>query len=852
MKKILSLGISILAAALPLLAVPASPRPFRYTQPDGRVISLQRHGDEFYHWTTSAGQRVVKGTDGFYRPVALTRSYDFAARARAQRMRELRRKALSMHPAANTGNRRCLVILVEFADRHFVVEDPARAFDRQLNETGYTGNGGTGSVGQYFRENSMGAFSPVFDVVGPVRVSGKVADYGGNNSEGDDINAAGCFAEACRIVHENALADFSRYDSDGDGYVDNIFFYYAGFNEAEGSDTDPNEDTIWPHAWSLLYYGDGSAVYDGVRPASYACGSELTGSKGNSMCGIGTFCHEYGHVLGLPDFYDTDGEENGSASTLSAFSLMDGGCYNNDGRTPPHLNGMERWMLGWMDEPQELGPGSYNLGAIQDNAAARIPTGNPGEFYLLEVRNGKGWDSKIQYYYTDGTPVSNCAEGLVVYHVDRSSNLVGEGTAESLWNKGYDINAHGDHPCFTLIPSDEDYQWALDKVPFPGASRVRSLSGLDSWNGAESGFTLSGISYSGGRAGFTLTRESSLKISGLVSDSGGRPITGAEISLFAGSTIKASPDRKAVTGSDGRYSFQLESNGTYTLKVVAGGYQSQTRTVLVSGANLGLNFTMYRYSETRTDYLRRYGSYYGSLGFGDSAISSFAIGVEFSAKDLSDYKGMEFAALEFMLNVDSADAVYAFVDFGSEQVFLRRVDDPVLDDSGMNSVDMSQSGLKVPSGKDIRIGYMVDGFTSAGGYYIPIDYPGKDGSGVCRLFAGDFTTDIPSSDWFVLADGQGGYYAPVVRALVQAPPPGELLGFGIHSIKADSSYPRGASVALELNGETGDDPIAVAWFYDGNPIASLTFTQIGRHVLRAVLTYADGTEETIEQVIEVK
>ena len=143
--------------------------------------------------------------------------------------------------------------------------------------------------------------------------------------------------------------------------------------------------------------GARDARFDGLGLDAYFCTSELKGSQGTNMCGIGTTCHEFGHSLGLPDFYDTNYEENGSCSALSSFSTMCSGSYNNDGRTPPYFNAEERVYLGWMidSDIQDLPAGEISFGSVKDDIAYRSYTDVEGEYFLYECRDGSGWDAPL-------------------------------------------------------------------------------------------------------------------------------------------------------------------------------------------------------------------------------------------------------------------------------------------------------------------------------------------------------------------------------------------------------------------------------------------------------------------------
>ena len=181
MKKILATLVLLLGTFHILSAVPAYPWPIRVTQPDGSVITIRIHGDEWFHYVTDDRGRVVaRGTDGFYRPAEMPSA---ALRAEAARMREeAGRMRAQAAPAAKAGSmslgtHRIPVILVAFQDTPFVIDDPRGAFDALLNEEGYSANGGTGSVHDFYYENSHGQYDPVFEVFGPYTLSKNSADY---------------------------------------------------------------------------------------------------------------------------------------------------------------------------------------------------------------------------------------------------------------------------------------------------------------------------------------------------------------------------------------------------------------------------------------------------------------------------------------------------------------------------------------------------------------------------------------------------------------------------------------------------------------------------------------------------
>ena len=497
MKKIAGIIIAALLYSTAAFAIPAWRGLVKYTQPDGSVITLQKHGDEFCHWTTDAsGQVVEKDKDGWWKPVSHEKLN--ARRMAARAKRQVRRFSPRANAGVASGQKHFLVILVAFSDVPFKSSTANEDFTRLLNEQGYNVNGGTGSARDFYYGNSHGYFEPIFDVYGPVQLSNTMSHYGGNDSDGNDLAPEDAIIEGCQQL-DNQI-DFSIYDNDNDGAVDLVFMYYAGYGEADSD----KEDTIWPHQWDLSSAGK-SLSLDGKKINSYACTNELVGygTLNGKMCGIGTACHEFGHAMGLPDFYDTDYDYyNGEAGGMYDYSIMCGGSYNNEGRTPPYFTLEERILLGWLSESDFLEfpkSGNYTLTGINNNKAYRTPTDMDGEYFVYECRSGEGWDAYL--------PQS----GLLVYHVDKSNRTVpiyvwtGSSyqkkniTARSLWDEWEtynSINENGSHPCYYVVPAgaQTDLNYSGSKFAFPVSAAQNSYT-AKSWNGVSSSISLSNISY---------------------------------------------------------------------------------------------------------------------------------------------------------------------------------------------------------------------------------------------------------------------------------------------------------------------------------------------------------------------
>ena len=358
------------------------------------------------------------------------------------------------------------MLLVNFSDLKFVTDDAGRAFDDMLNSEGYSANGATGSAADYFRASSSGQYHPHFDVFGPYDLDRQMSYYGGNDYMGNDRHPDQMVVDALAklMVDGEADVDMADYDADNDGKIDFVFVYYAGHNEAEGAD----EETIWPHSWEVYPQNvEGGVQFGGKTVSKYACTSELKDKFGYDMCGIGTFCHEFSHVLGLPDLYTTDGATH---KTLDSWDVMDYGPYNNDGRTPPVFSSYERFFMGWLTPDILDSDGDYRLDDLQTSNRAYLISGDgthnldgvypyPEMFYMLEYRALDGWDA-----YLPGS-------GMLVTKVNFS---------ETKWYTNV-VNNDPDNMGVDLIEADGiGYGSAKPGDVFPGSAGVSNCTLFDS------------------------------------------------------------------------------------------------------------------------------------------------------------------------------------------------------------------------------------------------------------------------------------------------------------------------------------------------------------------------------------
>jgi len=445
MKKFTLLSVLLLSSLVyTAKAVPAYPLPVDVVQADGSVITIRLHGDEYFSYaTTTDGYLFKENAAGMYEYARFTGDRIVATGVLASNNRTASEKRIlktldrnnpvpkekielfrsqsplkmpetQKAPPFFTGTKKGLVILVNFTDKAFSY--PKENFVNMLNQQGYSANSATGSARDYFTVSSNGIFTPEFDVFGPVTLSQNMAYYGADvGGVGNDANPKQMIMEAVALVAA-LVPNFDEYDTNGNGAIDNVFVYYAGHNQAEGG----GANTIWPHR----SYITNSAQYHGKYIRDYACSSELRGSGGNVMCGIGTFCHEFSHVLGLPDFYDT---QNSNNYTIGYWSIMASGAYTNNGRTPPSFLAMERFFLGYLTPEILVDSARYTLEPIvTNNTAYMIAPPNdshnldgsnpmPREFFLLENRQQIDWDT-----YSYSTPGGSLGKGLLITRVNFS------------------------------------------------------------------------------------------------------------------------------------------------------------------------------------------------------------------------------------------------------------------------------------------------------------------------------------------------------------------------------------------------------------------------------------------------
>ena len=503
MRKILLL-ITFILMAMHIHAVKINPIPFSVTQSDGTTIMIKGYGDENFHWYTTVDGAIVDQVGQNYYIANIDDNGNITASrqlAHEKNIRNILEKKIisnqdkelfynhalnniaqaktSISSASDTinyfphiGLPKVLVILVNFSDTTFKEKNPKLSFNQYLNGTGSPVNYGTredrniGSVADYFNYISNGNFRPEFDLIGPVTVSQPSSYYGKDSYNITDYNWSQLIIDACKAAKDSA--DFSQYDSDNDGNIDLIYVIYAGYSQSIGKNS---SDFLWPKS-GIIYP---LTTYNGKNIRRAGISNELNYTPGFSaknkqyyINGIGLFCHEFSHTLGLPDFY------SGSASRpeMEFWDLMDGGEYTGDdvGYAPTPYTPWEKEVMGWQDI-DTLKDDSAAVTLEANNAAYKILSSDTAQYAIIQNIQKTGWYA--------GMP----GHGMLIYKVDYPYPTVNMN----------DKPNQASIPAMTIYPADEklvssysvnnnnitydDYLASMEGDPFPG---INSITQIDS------------------------------------------------------------------------------------------------------------------------------------------------------------------------------------------------------------------------------------------------------------------------------------------------------------------------------------------------------------------------------------
>lgn len=462
MKRIILLICFIACTTITTWAAKAQSIPVLVKQADGTTITVILQGDEHINWYIALdGTLLVQGSDNNYyvgrvannghlmatkqlahEPAFRSqtersliqkqdkeRFYSYVRNVAAQSenaYNESPRTRISIGASSDgaayfphTGSPKALVILAEFADTLFTIQNTKQVFTNYLmneghfTETAYRQNGNYKGVRGYFKDCSYGKFTPTFDVVGPVKLPKPQTVYGAGRNDRPDL----LLEDACSAVDN--IVDFSQYDANGDGLVDLVYIIYAGHS----ANISGNKETdIWPKSGTTII----SKTFDGKSIRRYGVSNELAGRENKkkekeTINGIGLFCHEFSHTLGLPDIYAQPGTPAADQDDqgMEYWDLMDGGTEVQGGRVPSPYLAWEREAMGWMSiDTLTTDCHIANLKTI-DNGGKAYKILNPSasnEYIVLQSIQKGGW--------YQGWGNGSYPKGLLVYRVSYASNKV--------------------------------------------------------------------------------------------------------------------------------------------------------------------------------------------------------------------------------------------------------------------------------------------------------------------------------------------------------------------------------------------------------------------------------------------
>jgi len=493
MKRLLLSIVIVAVSIVTAWAAPALREPVAVVQPDGTTLVITLNGDEHQSWTTmSDGTLVVAQAGGYYVAAIdahglLTATKQLAHEPQYRSMKEQQlctaqqelrplfyqqveqrwqqvRRAQVTHTNyfPHKGSPKCLVILAQFSDNQFAGDDPVAQFNQYFNgktqeNMGHNEQNNTVSVREYYNQSSNGQYTPDFTIVGPVTLPQTLEYYGADNGNTKDVN----FNQFCKdaIAAVDDQVDFKEYDNTGDGKAELVCVIYAGYGQSVSGN---GAETLWPKCGHK-----GISTNDGVTVSYMNCSPELYRvSKGNDINGIGLFCHEFSHGMGLPDLYVTNESAIMDNQSPEFWDVMDYGEYANGGYTPVPYSAWEREAMGWKE-----------FEVLTESKAAIVmePLNKGGKVYKF----GNGANSEEWFMIDNEQPANHAAKtlgayrghGLLAWHIAYAYNKVNMGD--------YPNNTAG-KPRVCLVPADglviNGYRFGTGK-PYTQAEYIASLQG---------------------------------------------------------------------------------------------------------------------------------------------------------------------------------------------------------------------------------------------------------------------------------------------------------------------------------------------------------------------------------------
>ena len=588
MKRLYFIGLTLITMffALNTMAVPAKPGIIEFEQPNGYVLNITLHGDEFVHWAqTIDGYTILQNEEGYY--VYALKSDDNSLKISDQiahnpsdrlfqetafvalLSKDLRFSEKQINEAFDkwggkkgiekrggfptTGTNNLIMILANFSDTQtsFTQSD----FDNYMNEDNYDG---TGSFKDYYLEVSYGQLTVNTTVTVWVTLP-NTHDYYGDNYSTFAYHA---------VQAADPYVDYSQFDNDGDGDVDGVAIIHQG----RGEEASGNPNDIWSHSSSISAYG---LTLDGVAIGAYTTQPERNGA---SMATIGVMCHEFGHNLGAPDYYDTDYATGGSYDGTGNWDAMAGGSYNGSpsGSKPAHHNPYTKWnYYGWITPTLIESAQTVSMENSVENSTDfyYYMTPSSDEFWLMENRQKIGFDS-----YVPG-------HGLVIYHVDESyinsndwSNSINAGAHQGMYPVCAFASGNPPSTYGNINSASTPFPGMLDNTEFTDFSTPSSTS----WAGSGSGKPITNVVETGTTITFDFMADVYVATFTVTDSETSDPIPNANVTVG---------NQSSYTDDSGVALLTLLDD-TYDYTITKYGYYDATGSITVSGANISENVSL--------------------------------------------------------------------------------------------------------------------------------------------------------------------------------------------------------------------------------------------------------------------
>jgi len=509
MKKLLSLFI-IFMVCLQTFAVPAYPYPITVTQPNGEEVTLLLKGDEFLHWAaTLDGYTLLADNDGYFCYAQLNAQGDLEPSSyyateisnrpphinawlhdmktglfysneqvfNYMQLREIADQEYENSRAELDGVRKLLVILMQFPDRP--LKKTVADFNLLLNQINYTEGGITGSMKDYYLEASYNKFEVTCTVAGPYTTTNNATYYAPSSKWGT-------FAKEAIMAAFNDGVDLSEF-AEGNK-LPSFYAIYAGYDASAGCD---EKVCIWAHKSQITPLNLG-----GIQVSTYACSSELRSTSGSMITDIGVICHEFGHSISAPDFYDTNGAPGGDYDGTGDWDIMASGSWNNYGITPPMHNPRTKvYTYKWatvheLSTPQKV---TVPLSRIYDNAYYRITIPHSDsyctdQYFIIENRSQTGFDAHIK------------GDGLLIYRCTENYSNTTYNQNTTSWQRFYPVSANAPVAVPTAGSNSKSQYGSINSpsCPWPGTGNKTSFHNsttpaMVSWGGTQTNKPITNI-----------------------------------------------------------------------------------------------------------------------------------------------------------------------------------------------------------------------------------------------------------------------------------------------------------------------------------------------------------------------